>query len=506
MQHSYLNSYFHFLQAPALKVIFPFVLGLLLGYTFPYALLYALSSFPLTILFVWSYFGTLESNRSKLLTYLSVGIFLLGGAFYSSWDYNRLAEVYLPIERKVRWVVQKTPRQTRSGLRIKAKRLQGESSNTFSEMLYVTHPPQKLSVGDTLYADYVTLKPTGHLQRRSYKSYLIAQRCSAVGYVDTLISTPRDKAQSITMLAVDVQNRLLKQMNNLPLSPLQKEMLGAMCLGYKAESIEAESLFKKAGVIHILSVSGFHLGVVCLFLGFLCVPLRRLSKGLYISILIQIIATWLFVGLTGFSAPAVRAAVMLALYQLSFLLKRPSNVINILSFSALLLLLLKPSYILDIGFQLSYAAVLSISLFYPLFIRSVPSASNLLLRYLYQSISLCLSAQLLTIPLTLYHFGELSLLSLWSNIPLVFLSTLLIPLGLIYMIFSSWSLSSWLISKGVEILAGAMESVLVLLTPIEAMHLKGGISLLQCLGLYIIISTIYISWSYWLHRKNSNVL
>ncbi|MDO4722736.1 ComEC/Rec2 family competence protein [Porphyromonas circumdentaria] len=498
---NYLAPTLHFLQNPALKAVLFFALGLLLGYAYPTTLFYALTALPPVFMFLWGSLSPANNCLTRWASYFATSILFVAGAFYSSWSYNGLTEKIAPDGDTLIWEVKETPRLIKSGVRIKAVALEPHSLSEYAVLLYTPRSPFTIKTGDTIYTSSVNLDLLECLQRKGYKNYLIAQECSAIGYVDTFSIIPREGAHSLETFAVDVRKNLLGRLEQLTLTPLQKEMLSAMSLGYKAESITAETLFRKSGAIHILSVSGFHLAVVCYFIALLLFPLRRSRRWSYVAIGVQIIVAWLFVALTGFSAPAIRAAVMLAFYQFALLLKRPANGINIISFSALVLLLIKPSYILDIGFQLSYLAVFSIALFYPLFIRSIPQIGNFVLRYLYQSIALCISAQLLTTPLILYHFGEFSLLSLWSNIPLIFLSSVLIPLSLIYMLFSPWSLIISFLGKGVEILVAMVENVVTLFAPLEGISVKESISAGQSLGLYCIIIALYIGWSYWIYRK-----
>ena len=128
---------------------------------------------------------------------------------------------------------------------------------------------------------------------------------------------------------------------------------------------------------------------------------------------------------------------MLTLYEIADVWGVSRDRINVLAFSAFVLLAIHPGFLFDIGFQLSYMAILSIALFYPLFYKTSRARlrKNPLISYLYGLVALSISAQVLTIPLILYHFGSTSLWALWSNIPLVILSCALIPLALITDLF-----------------------------------------------------------------------
>lgn len=493
---------FHFLQSPALRVIFFFVAGLLLGYTHPLTSFYALLGIGAVFVALWIYFQEIRKQKNLLLHFAAIGVLFLAGAFWSSWHYDRLSMVRGNDEQASCLLIETSPSQVRSGFRLKASVPSKEDAVPSSVLLYVPHlPNDSVAVGDTIYTSIERVYRLDQVRKEEYRNFLLARECGAAMYVDTIFRHSKATTFNLRRMLTEQRQRLLGTLDSLSLSELQKEALGAMTLGHRTNEGKAESLFRKTGVVHILSVSGFHLAVVALAVSFLCSLFYRVARWRYWSIFVQIVVAWLFVALTGFSAPAVRAAVMLSLYQLSFLLGRSTCTMNVIAFSALLLLLYNPSYVLDIGFQLSYAAVFSIVLFHPLFMQSLPPIGSSVARYLYQGLVLSLSAQFFTIPLCLYHFGETSLLSLWSNVPLVLLSTLLIPITLVYMLFASWGLESLFLKKGVELLSAAMEWLLDLFASIQNVELHSSISGLQCLSLYSMIMAIYLLWSYGLYKK-----
>lgn len=161
------------------------------------------------------------------------------------------------------------------------------------------------------------------------------------------------------------------------------------------------------------------------------IPLSRHRARRVLRGILCIAVAWIFAFVTGLSAPTVRAATMYTLYMVATLLILPQSKLNTLALSAIILLLFRPGYVFDIGFQLSYAALFSILLYEPFFPLYAQRLVHPLARYLYLSLSVCLSAQILTMPLVLYHFGSSSALFLWSNLPLMLLATCLIPLALL---------------------------------------------------------------------------
>lgn len=178
-----------------------------------------------------------------------------------------------------------------------------------------------------------------------------------------------------------------------------------------------QELYRKNGIAHILAVSGLHLSM--LGMGFHSI-LRALCLPLLPANIIGAIAVISYAVLTGSSASALRAAAMLILKFLSVSAGRSYDMLSALSLSAVLLLVDNPMLIAYPGFQLSFAAVLSIGLFSELPIPEIPALKGFL-------ISLCL--QLFLLPITLFHFFAIPLYGLALNLLVLPLFTLLLSSG-----------------------------------------------------------------------------
>lgn len=180
----------------------------------------------------------------------------------------------------------------------------------------------------------------------------------------------------------------------------------ALTLGYRqAVSDELRAAYQHSGAIHILAVSGLHVGMVYLVLATL---LRILPAGRYrraAQAALCLLGVWAFVLVTGCSPSAVRAGTMFSFFILGRAFYRQSNAFNTLAASACCLLLLQPRLLFDVGFQLSYVAVAGIIGLQPLLYRAwyLPHA---LPAYGWKLLSVSVAAQLGTLPLSLYYFHE----------------------------------------------------------------------------------------------------
>lgn len=230
------------------------------------------------------------------------------------------------------------------------------------------------------------------------------------------------------------QGYLLRHFEDLDLREEEKSVLATVTIGCReAMDREVRKRFSATGVAHILAVSGFHVAVVCGFLSFLLSFLPRNEPCRWIRYVSTVLLLWVFATLTGLAASAVRSALMLTLYLTGNRLGRTVERYNVLAASAFCMLVYEPLYLFDIGFQLSYVAVLSILYFQPRLQRLI-KLRNPFLRIPWGWITVTLSAQAGTTFLCLYYFGQFSTVFLLTNLPLTLLATGLIPAGLLWML------------------------------------------------------------------------
>lgn len=232
--------------------------------------------------------------------------------------------------------------------------------------------------------------------------------------------------------AVELRDHLLTRIEQLELTEEEKSVLSALTLGYRQRmSRETRKHFAVSGVSHVLAVSGFHVGVVC---GFLAFATRRFYRWRIARCLLQILLLVGYVWLTGLSVSAMRAGLMLSLYLIGRAMLREVDPFNIWAASAFCMLVCNPYNLLDIGFQLSYVAVFFILLFHRRLSRLL-KIYNPLVGYCWELLVLTCVAQVGTAGLCLYHFGYVSWLFLLTNIPVALFAWLLIPLGLLWVVW-----------------------------------------------------------------------
>lgn len=230
------------------------------------------------------------------------------------------------------------------------------------------------------------------------------------------------------------QEYLLKPFDRLNLSKEEKSVLATITLGYcKDMSRDVRKRFSLTGVAHLLAVSGFHVAVVCGFLSLLFSFLPKSPFYRWLKYLLTLCLLWCFVVITGLAPSAVRAGLMLTLYLTGRVLRRTTDGYNTLAAAAFCMLAFNPLYLFDVGFQLSYLAVLSILFLQPR-LQDLIMVRNPIVAMPWGWITVTLAAQAGTTLLCLYYFGQFSLVFLCTNLPLTFLATFLIPAGLIWVL------------------------------------------------------------------------
>jgi competence protein ComEC len=234
----------------------------------------------------------------------------------------------------------------------------------------------------------------------------------------------------------NLRNNLSQSFDIHHFEPKTKAIIDALILGQRLE-LDKETIadYSNAGVIHILAISGLHISIIYFFIVFLLKPLKRVRFGAEIQLLLVLSILWLFALLTGLPASVTRAVTLFSFISIGTYFNQPKAIYNALAISAFLILLVKPNAIFDIGFQLSYAAVLSIVLFQP-FYKKFYFTENKIGIYLTDIILVSLAAQIGVLPLSLYYFNQLPLLFLLANLVIIPLSTTVLVGGIIILLFN----------------------------------------------------------------------
>lgn len=200
----------------------------------------------------------------------------------------------------------------------------------------------------------------------------------------------------------------------------------ALLIGYKNDLEQSlVQSYTNTGVVHIIAISGLHLGLIYWLLSLLFKPLGKAKKVKWLRPVLIITGLWLFSFLAGAQPSILRSALMFTFIVLGDAFSRKTSIYNTMAVSAFVLLCINPFYLWDVGFQLSYAAVLSIIIF----MRPVYNwfyIPNKLIDFIWKLNAVTIAAQILTIPIGVYHFHQFPTLFILTNFVAVPLSSVIL--------------------------------------------------------------------------------
>lgn len=346
-------------------------------------------------------------------------------------------------------------------------------------------------------------KPENPLQF-DYGLYLNKKQIYVQLYADSetlQISTTSKK--DIWFYISRIRENTIKNIEKAHFEPTALHVATALILGQRQEvSPEIIQDYQYAGAIHILSVSGLHVGFIFLFLNFLLKPLPNTRKGSLIKLIVIIGSLSLFAIMAGLSASIVRSVTMFSFMAIGIFLRRNTNIYHTLLVSMLLLLLFQPYFLFDIGFQLSYLAVFFIVWAQPIF-ASYWKPKNKIYKYVWDLLTVSIAAQLGTLPLSLYNFHQFPGLFFITNLIVIPLISVIIFWGIVVFLLAAMGSTPQFMTKPFEWAILLLNKIINNIASLEQFIIKDipfHFSFLLASYLLIISSII------WFQRRNINRL
>jgi competence protein ComEC len=323
-----------------------------------------------------------------------------------------------------------------------------DSTITTGDQLIILTKPQKIkNAGNPFEFDYQSLM---HQRNIWFSVYLSEGTYLKTGHQIIHISN----------LAEKVRDRLVAMLAEALPNKEERSVVSALTLGYRTE-IDQDTLdyFASTGAMHVLSVSGLHVALIFMILGFLLAFLKRGKLGPFIFPAVMISFLWIYAFISGFSPPVQRSTVMFTFVIIGNSIRRPVNIYNSLTASALFLILLNPNVLFDVGFQLSYLAIFGIVLIQPA-LNNIFELKNPILKWGWGLFTVSVAAQLMTFPLGLFYFNQFPNLFWLSNFVVVPITTFIMWFGIAFFIFSPFHGLSMFIGSIIQWLTAVMLAAL----------------------------------------------
>ncbi len=311
--------------------------------------------------------------------------------------------------------------------------LKADSSHSFN-----------LNYGDILLipAVYHEVEPPYNPGEFDFKYYLKTKQIKQQCFINEkqIKKIASNRGNPIISFALNLRQKIIQQFKKHMTNPEATALASTLIMGYRADlNVETLNSFSKTGTMHILSVSGMHVALVFLLLGFLLKPMDKVPRMRLLKTCILIAMIWFYALITGFSPSVNRAALMISFVILGKAISKKMNTYNLLAISAFILLLYNPFYLFDVGFQLSYLAVFGLVFLHPHIYQSL-YIKNKLLDAAWSYTALSLAAQIVTFPLSVYLFHQFPLYFLLSNLLVVLPVTLLMYVGIAFVLLLPFNL------------------------------------------------------------------
>ena len=338
-----------------------------------------------------------------------------------------------------------------------------------------------------------------------YKRFCLFQDITHQVYLKTneFRLLPGKDANWFKQFLIDTRQNVIRILRNNIVGEKETGLAEALLIGYKDDlDKNLVQAYTRTGVVHVIAISGLHLGMIYLIMVSLLKPFKRNRKTKWLVPVIIVSFLWLFTLLAGAQPSVLRSALMFTCIVLGESFSRKTSIYNTLSLSAFILLCINPYYLWDVGFQLSYAAVLSIVIFMQPIYKSI-YIKNKLLDNFWKLNAVTISAQILTLPVSVYHFHQFPNLFLLSNFITVPLSGLILYGEILLCAVSFIPI----LAKGIGLMLTALIKMMNgYVERIDAIPFSLWDGLQISLAQSVLMVIIIAGFSYWLFHKSKPAL
>lgn len=301
----------------------------------------------------------------------------------------------------------------------------------------------------------------------NYKRYLSYKQTFHQSFINQkqTVKIGSDNGNPTIAFALSFREKQVNKFRKYVPSNDGQSVASTLILGYRADlSQDILDAYSKTGTLHVLSVSGMHVAIVVLLLNLILKPLDRNKWTKLLKMLTMISLIWFYSLICGLAPSILRAALMLTLLLIAQYKTNRVNIFNIIAVSAFIILIINPYSLMDVGFQLSFLAVMGLVYLQPR-IYKLYEPENKMLDWIWKAISVSIAAQLATTPISLYYFHQFPVYFILSNlfiaIPAIIimyaglgflLLVWIIPEPLIIVLGYFLDISIWITNKGLMLI------------------------------------------------------
>lgn len=502
---------------PILKLLIPFIVGIIIALHLPYSLptFIRIAFLILLVSIIGISFIKPSTTKNNILNIsLIVLFFTLGMARATKEDKNIKA-----YDHPIIMLAQLTDYPDSTSKSIKAQ--------VHIEQVYTDSAWKKVTTGATIYlqkskkarrleaGDYIytyaqpeLLTNQGNPGEFDFKKWANSNGIYYQFYTkeENWSTLPNRGELSLNIHLKKFRRSIFQYYKRSGISDDELAVFSALTLGDKSMlEHDLRQGYAAAGLMHILAVSGLHVGLIYAIILLLFKPFIKSKWGKIFRFIISIIVLWSYAMLTGLSPSVTRAATMFSVFVTGDLFGKKYAVYNSMALAAFILLFQNPEIIENVGFQLSFLAVFGIVALYPYIYRWIyikwkwPDK-------IWQLIAVSIAAQIITTPLSLYYFNQFPLLFLVSNILMIPLATLLMYLFVAFLLVAPFPELAYYFAKIIDTGTYVMNQFTGWINSIDWAILKGlYINEYQIITIYIIIAAI-VFWGLKTNYKNLRIV
>lgn len=473
-------------RSPLIRVLLPFIAGIILYLFFPLNPGIVLTSlFTSSVIFI-VIISSVKGLRSHYLISRYMSVFMVWVIFFAGYYYTSVYSVKEDKKDKesgflIAEVISQ-PQQKEKAIKVEAEIVAIKSNSEWEHsegkvLLYIEKDDaaQTIDIGDRIVFEPVLkdIENKGNPGEFDYKKYLAYNLIYQQAYLKTrqYYVIRNSSSFGLKKLASDVRKSIIGTLSKYGIAGDELAVVSALTVGYKDDlDSEIRQSYSASGAMHVLAVSGLHVGIIFVVFNFFLTFLNRNRWLKLLKCILLLMILWFYAFLAGLSPSISRAALMFSFVIVGQQAARYTNIYNTLAASALVLLLINPFHITNVGFQFSYLAVIGIVFFYPR-LYALVYVKNRYADKVWGLVCVSMAAQLVTAPLGMYYFHQFPNYFLLTNLIVIPAATIIIYLVLLLLAFS------WL--PGVaNIIAGITEYTTYLMNQAVSgiEHLPGAVS------------------------------
>ena len=453
------------LQFPLARITIGFLTGILVGYYFKPALsfVFGMSFFAIcafVVAYFWSkrnsvntiYFGLatyfLAFNIGTSTQIIHTDSFQKSNYIHQKGIFDRPHLVLVTVREKLRnssfndryiVIVNEIDGTTNTG-RILLNVRKDSLNHTFETG---TH----LQINGSLYQN----SPAKNPNQFDYGKYLESKQIYAQLYADASdIKIGSLITKDIWYYTSKLRSKIIRNLEKSNFNKAELHVAVALILGQQQDILpEIIKDYQFAGAVHILSVSGLHIGFILLFVTFLLKPFPNTKRGSFLKLIVILFSLSSFGLIAGLAPSVLRSVTMFSFVAIGMYLRRSTNIFHTLLVSMLLILLVQPSFLFDVGFQLSYVALFFILWLQPL-LAGLWQPKNIIATYFWDILTVSFAAQMGTFPLSIYYFHQFPGLFFVTNLVIIPFLSVIMGLGVLVMVLAAFDYVPLFLAKSLE--------------------------------------------------------